>query len=139
MSPIIDLLLGPVLQLVEKYIPSAEDRAKLQVELLQLQQNQQLKELVAQLQIATAQSQVNLAEAQSTEKFKSYWRPFVGWICASGLFFQFVFAPTATWVSALFGKTIVFPTLDGNTLMTLLFGMLGLGAYRTVEKVRGVA
>ena len=61
MSPIIDLLLGPVLQLVEKYIPSAEDRAKLQVELLQLQQNQQLKELDAQLQIATAQPSSDLA------------------------------------------------------------------------------
>jgi hypothetical protein len=28
--------------------------------------------------------------------------------------------------------------MDLGTMMPLLFGMLGLGAYRTAEKVRGV-
>jgi len=29
--------------------------------------------------------------------------------------------------------------MDLGTMMPLLFGMLGLGAYRTAEKVKGVA
>jgi len=36
----------------------------------------------------------------------------------------------------LFGWTLP-PQLEMDTLMTVLFGMLGLGAYRTVEKVKG--
>ena len=31
------------------------------------------------------------------------------------------------------------PALELDTLLTLLFGLLGLGAYRTVEKVKGAA
>jgi hypothetical protein len=29
--------------------------------------------------------------------------------------------------------------MDLGTMMPLLFGMLGLGAYRTAEKIKGVA
>ena len=35
------------------------------------------------------------------------------------------------------GMRITFPLL--GTMIPLLFGMLGLGAYRTAEMVRGVA
>jgi len=40
-------------------------------------------------------------------------------------------------VLALAGHPIKFPQMDLGTMMPLLFGMLGLGAYRTAEKVRG--
>jgi hypothetical protein len=30
------------------------------------------------------------------------------------------------------------PAMDLNTLMTLLFGLLGLGGYRTIEKLKGI-
>jgi hypothetical protein len=39
----------------------------------------------------------------------------------------------------LFGKTLILPPLDMGTLITLLGGLLGLGAMRTVEKIQGVA
>ncbi len=35
------------------------------------------------------------------------------------------------------GHPVKFPQMDLGTMMPLLFGMLGLGAYRTAEKVRG--
>jgi hypothetical protein len=35
------------------------------------------------------------------------------------------------------GKLITYPLLEA--LIPLLFGMLGLGAYHTADKVRGVA
>jgi len=43
------------------------------------------------------------------------------------------------WESALAVHQVKFPQLDLGTMMPLLFGMLGLGAYRTVEKIQGVA
>jgi hypothetical protein len=39
----------------------------------------------------------------------------------------------------LMGHPVKFPQMDLGTMMPLLFGMLGLGAYRTAEKMRGVA
>jgi hypothetical protein len=39
----------------------------------------------------------------------------------------------------LMGHPVKFPQMDLGTRMPLLFGMLGLGAYRTAEKMRGVA
>lgn len=35
-------------------------------------------------------------------------------------------------------KTMVFPVLDSSVLMTLLFGMLGLGTLRTTEKLKDI-
>ena len=52
---------------------------------------------------------------------------------------QFVVGPVGEWISALAGHPVKFPQMDLGTMMPLLFGMLGLGAYRTAEKVRGVA
>jgi len=46
--------------------------------------------------------------------------------------------PLISYIAALCGHVIVFPALDTGTLMTLLFGMLGLGGYRTYEKVSGI-
>ena len=48
-------------------------------------------------------------------------------------------APLLGWALAVQGlKVPPLPTLDGS-LWELLFGMLGLGTLRTIEKARGVA
>lgn len=39
----------------------------------------------------------------------------------------------------LAGHPVKFPHLDLSTMMPLLFEMLGLGAFRTAEKLQGVA
>jgi hypothetical protein len=42
------------------------------------------------------------------------------------------------WVAQLFGKQVPpLPAIDGETLMVLLFGMLGLGGLRSLERVKG--
>ena len=63
----------------------------------------------------------------------------MGWVCALGLATQFLVRPFAIWLSPVFHLQAGFPELDMGTLLTLLLGMLGLGAMRTVEKVQGVA
>ena len=40
------------------------------------------------------------------------------------------------WISALAGHPVKFPKIDLGTMMPRLCGMLGLGAYRTGEKVK---
>lgn len=92
----------------------------------------------AQTGLVSSQIQVNEAEATNQSIFVSGWRPFVGWVCGSGLAVQFILSPMVTWGAALAHHPVVFPSLDLGTLMTLLFGLLGLGGMRTYEKVNGV-
>lgn len=136
---LIDLITGPVTSLIEKYIPSAADKAAAQLELVKVQQSSEFQELDAQIKFAQMQADVNKVEAASTDKFTSRWRPFIGWVCGTGLAVQFLVGPLFTWGAALSGHAIAFPQLDMGTLLTLLLGMLGLGSMRTVEKLNGKA
>ena len=96
-------------------------------------------QLAAAVAIVQGQLDTNKAEAASPSVFTSGWRPFVGWICGFAFGIQFVFGPLASWGSRLYGHPVDFPSMDMGTMMPLLFGMLGLGAYRTAEKLQGKA
>jgi len=89
-------------------------------------------------QSASAQIQVNLQEAKSPKLFISGWRPAVGWICAIGLLYSSVVQNIIAWVAKFYNTGITPPSLDTTTLMSVLFGMLGLAGYRTYEKVKDV-
>ncbi len=134
MLPIVGTLIEAGLKIIDKVIPDPAQKAAAQLEMLKLQQAGEFKQLEADLQLAQGQMDINKIEAASEDRFKSGWRPFIGWVCGTGFAVQFVFAPMATWVAALYGKVVVFPEMDTATMMPLLFGMLGLGAYRTFEK-----
>jgi hypothetical protein len=95
--------------------------------------------LAADTQLAQMQADVNKVEASNASLFVAGWRPFVGWICGLGLGTQFIVRPLFTWIAALCGKPIEFPSLDLGTLLTLLLGMLGLGAMRSFDKVNGTS
>lgn len=136
---LVDIILGPVASLIEKYVPSSADKQAAAMDLLKLQQSTEFQELDTALKLAQAQTGVNQVEAASSDKFTSRWRPFIGWICGSGLAVQFLVGPLFTWIVALAGHPIAFPQLDMGTLLTLLAGMLGLGGMRTVEKLQGKA
>jgi hypothetical protein len=90
---------------------------------------------------ALAQIAVNQAEAGSPSLFKGGWRPAVGWCCVLALFFEFILRPLLPWGFGLLTKVPPppLPTLDTGMLFNLMFGMLGLGGLRTVEKIRGVS
>jgi hypothetical protein len=137
MTPIIGGLIEASLKIIEKVIPDPQAKAQAQLELMKLTQAGEFKQLEADIQLAQGQMDINKIEAASNDPFKSGWRPFIGWVCGTGFAVQFVFGPLATWVAALNGKIIEFPEMDTATMMPLLFGMLGLGAYRTFEKTRG--
>ena len=136
MTPIIGGLIEAGLKIIEKVIPDPAAKAAAQLELMKLQQAGEFKQLEADLQLAQGQVDINKIEAASDDPFKSGWRPFIGWVCGTGFAVQFVFGPLATWIAGMYGKTVVFPEMDVATMMPLLFGMLGLGAYRTYEKTK---
>ena len=93
----------------------------------------------ATLLLTSLQGQLatNQAEATNQSTFVAGWRPFIGWVCGVG-FGIAALGPLLEWVSTLFGHTIKFPSVDMSTMGPLLFGMLGLGAMRTTEKINGI-
>lgn len=135
------LLLGGLFDIAgkvfDKIFPDPKQAAEAKLKMFELQQAGELKVLEAETALATGQMKINEIEAGSDSIFKSGWRPAVGWICVFGLFYQFVFLPFATFALTLYEVKAVMPAMDLNTLMTLLFGLLGLGGYRTIEKLKG--
>ena len=84
------------------------------------------------------QLRVNTAEAGHASIFVAGWRPFIGWTCGAALAYTYILVPFLTFGFALADQAMpVLPMLDGN-LWELMFGMLGMGALRTFEKVKGV-
>lgn len=116
---------------VDKFLPdkSEEEKNKLALELAQLQFDQ----VITQAQIET-----NKAEAGNTSVFVAGWRPFIGWVCGGAFAWTFVFAPMIAYGAKLAGNPVDLPNLDLSQLSPVLMGMLGLGAMRTVEKMKGV-
>ncbi|HEY8877782.1 MAG TPA: holin family protein [Roseateles sp.] len=119
-------------KVIDRLFPDPAQKAAAQLELFKLQQQGELSQIAGQMDI-------NKQEAASSNAFVAGWRPFVGWVCGTGFAVQFVVGPLAEWGAALAGHPVKFPQMDMATMMPLLFGMLGLGAYRSVEKVKGVA
>ena len=128
----IDALIGPVMGLLDKIIPDPTEKARLAHEIATLAERQAHE-------IAKSQIEVNRTEAASSSMFVAGWRPAVGWICAFGLGFNFICVPIGNFVLAVNGSDIAIPALDVSEMMPVLMGMLGLGAYRTFEKTRGVS
>lgn len=138
MIPLIGALLPIVGKVLDRVIPDVAEREKAKME-LQIKLAEQEGELIkALIQSDVAQAEINKVEAQSDNPVKSLWRPAVGWICVSGLAWT-VFLPVISWFIQLFGTQVPpLPSLGGDVLMTLTFGMLGLGGMRTYEKKTGI-
>lgn len=94
-----------------------------------------------QLDTATAgdanQTQLLLADANSSDKFRAYARPAALWVCVAGLGIQCLAFPLVQWALAAFKPSVVVPTPDFSLLIFNMSGLLGLGGYRTLEKIKG--
>ena len=61
------------------------------------------------------------------------------WTCGVALAYVSVVEPISRFAAKVwFGYSGEFPIIDTNLTMQILMGILGLGAYRTVEKVKNV-
>lgn len=134
---IISDIIGPILNIVNKEIPDPALQAQIKMQMLQLDQSEEFKQIDAQLATSAQQTDTNKAEATNANIFVSGWRPFIGWVCGGGLAYQYLAEPMLSWFAAIVHWPLP-PSLDVQTLITLLGGMLGFGAMRTVEKVKGI-
>ena len=128
----LELLIGPITSLLDKVIPDVTERNRLAHEIATMAERH------AQ-ELAKAQIAVNKEEAKSTSIFVSGWRPAVGWVCVTGMAFNFVVVPLGNFACGLYGVDTMLPSLDLSEMMPVLMGMLGLGAMRSFEKTKGVA
>jgi len=128
----IEALIGPVTGLLDKFIQDKDQKAKLAHEVATMAQRH------AQ-ELAKAQLEVNKAEAAHNSMFVAGWRPAVGWCCVLGMAGNFLIIPMANFTLALMEVQVNIPLIDLETMMPVLMGMLGLGAMRSYEKVKGVS
>lgn len=127
-------------KVVDKLFPNAVDAANAKIELFKLQQSGELARLAAETDLAKGQIDVNKIEAASTSVFVAGWRPAVGWVGAAGFAYSVILEPMARFVAQVgFGYVGLFPVIDTNLTMQILFGLLGLGAMRSYDKKNGTS
>lgn len=97
------------------------------------------QELAAAMMLIQGQIDINKAEASSSSIFVSGWRPFVGWVCGMSFAFKFIGGPCLVLLMEIVGHPVTLPEFDFSEISSLLFALLGLGAMRTAEKIRGAA
>ena len=120
-------------KLIDRFIPDPTAAANAKLAMIQAQQSGELAVMANETALAKQQTDTNTAEATNPNVFVSGWRPYIGWVCGTGLAYQFLVYPIlVAWVPKIV-------QLDMGTLITLLSGMLGFGAMRTVEKLKGVS
>lgn len=86
------------------------------------------------------QAAINSIEAQHRSVFVAGWRPATGWVCVLALLYNYVVRDLIAWGISIMDSSIPMPpALQMEHLLTILLGMLGLGAMRTVEKMNKIS
>lgn len=128
MNPIVDAVTGAfsgiIKPILDKWIPDAVDRLEAEQALMK-----------ASHAVTLAQIEVNKIEAGSQSVFVAGWRPAIGWVCGAAYAYTFVVQPFLVFVLHAFGRAVTPPTLEMTELSMVLFGMLGLGAMRSFDKI----
>jgi hypothetical protein len=131
-------ILGSVL---DRIIPDEKAKSEAKLKMLEMAQRGEMEEAGRAFQLAMGQIEINKTEAASDDPFKSRWRPAVGWVCVFGFAYQVLLRPLLPWFLTVFGVQGVpeLPPIDSDSLIALMSAMLGLGVYRTAEKIKGKA
>lgn len=126
-------------KLIDRVWPDPTQAANAKLEMFKAEQAGNLQELSSAWDNAKAQLAVNQVEAANESLFVSGWRPAIGWVCGIAFAYKFVIAPFLAFTLAAFGHKVDLPAIEFTDMMPVLFGMLGLGAMRSYEKVKGTA
>jgi len=120
----LESLITPVSNLLERFIPDADTKQKIAHEIATMSERHAQELAVAQIKLNTEEAKGNW--------FQSSWRPATGWVCVLGFAVNFLISPLAA------GFGIDIPQADTSVMMPVLMGMLGLGTMRTAERLKGV-
>lgn len=135
-----DAIAGVIGQIITRVWPDESQKAAALLEIEKLKQAGEFKAIDAELERSRQQTEVNKVEAASADPFVSRARPFIMWTCGVAMGYAAVVDPFARFIAAVaYGYTGAFPEVDTAITMQVLLGLLGLGGYRTFEKVKGVA
>lgn len=121
----LEQLIGPIAGLLGKFVEDKDQKNALAHEIATLAQKEAHKNAALQLD-------VNKVEAAHKSLYVAGWRPFIGWCCGLGLLYSVLLSP-------LLDIWFEMPVIDSSILMPTMTGMLGLGALRSYEKVKGVS
>lgn len=100
---------------------------------------QEKREIALAMTVIQGQLQVNTAEAQSADRFIAGWRPFIGWVCGMACAWNWIGLSIANMIIGYTGTQVTVEPASLTEMLPILIGMLGLGAYRTTEKLKGKA
>jgi len=128
---LVQSLAEPVTKVLDKVIEDKDQKAALAHEIATLADKQAQEQVMGQMEI-------NKTEAQHPSMFVAGWRPAVGWVCAIAMLFNFLLIPFINLGLDIAAMNIQLDLIDMETMMPVLFGMLGLGGMRTAEKIKKV-
>jgi hypothetical protein len=124
-------LVAPVTGILDKFIEDKDQKAAMAHEIATIADKQANEQ-------AKAQIQLNAVEAAHTSMFVAGWRPSIGWVCSLAMLMNFILLPLINAGLEFGGVDLHIDLIDMETMMPVLFGMLGLGGMRTAEKIKGV-
>ena len=129
---LLNSLIGPATQILDKFVEDKDQKAKLAHELATMADKLAHEQNLAQMAI-------NKEEAASGSLFKGGWRPCVGWICAIAFAYHFIVKDLIIFGASFAGADLPeLPEFEMGTLLTVLGGMLGIGGLRSYENTKGL-
>lgn len=128
-------------KLLDRILPDPASSAQAKLELMRLAQTGELAELDADVKIAQGQAAINLEDAKQGGLFRAGWRPLLGWVGALSVAWEWLCKPVflTLWALSDAGPAPMLPTLNVEQILGLVAALLGLGGFRTWERVRGKA
>lgn len=118
-------IVGVVGTILDKIFPDKNVSEQAKLRMAEMAQAGELKEL----ELLLEQIKVNAIEAASDKWWKAGARPFIMWVCGGAFAYHYILQPMLGFFTGW-----PMPTLDMSELMTILLGILGLGAYRSYDK-----
>lgn len=132
---ILSEVLSPITGIISEAVVDVDKKKAIELEIQKLidQADERYhEELMGQVEI-------NKVEAAHASIFVSGWRPFIGWIGGVGLGYNFILAPFIEFIARANGYAGTLPTPNSSELLTLVLSMLGVGAMRSFDKMKGTA
>ena len=121
----IDKLIKPVSDILDKFVADKDLKTKLSHELE--------KEIIS---LNRAQLEVNKVEAAHNNVFVAGWRPFIGWACGVSLAYHFIVEPIIQYTLIVNNIDYNTPEFDFSQLSTIVMAMLGMSGLKTYEKIK---
>lgn len=117
-------------KILDKIAPDADFKEKNRITMA-------LTEMQTEYNVILSQIDVNKEEAKNPHFFVAGARPAALWVCVASLAYSSIGVSFMTWLAACFGLPPL-PIVDSTATDAILYGLLGLGGLRTIDKYNGV-